>query len=142
MENKIKYLLIIMTLFLYNIARAQRPTDTLNYLVDTAKTPVRDRMFDISREGDYYGYQLACKCLTWQNDAVFTYRVDQKGTVVSPNDLKKMNLSNLTRLIYVAKEFGIYRRDKTVFNFIEKIGDQYIKHRVYLLEPRKNEIAY
>jgi hypothetical protein len=142
MENKIKYLLIIMTLFLYNIARAQRPTDTLNYLVDTAKTPLRDRMFNIGLEGDYYAYQLACKCLTWQNDAVFTYRVDQKGTVVSPNDLKKMNLSNLTRLIYVATEFGIYRRDKTVFNFIEKIGDQYIKHRVYLLEPRKNEIAY
>ena len=127
---------------MYNAACAQKPTDTLNYLVDTAKTPVRNRMFDIEREGDYYAYRLACKCLTWQNDAIFTYRNSQKGTVVLPNDLKKMNLSSLTHLIYVATEFGIYRKEKTVFNFIEKIGDQYIKHRVYLLEPRKNEIAY
>lgn len=142
MKNEIKYLLILTTLIVCNTACAQRPTDTLNYLIDTAKVPVRDRMFDIVQEGEYYAYRLGCKCLTWQNDAVFTYRINQKGTIVSLDDLKKMNLSNLSHLIYVVTDYGIYRRDKTVFNFIEKIGDQYIKHRVYLLEPRKNEIAY
>jgi hypothetical protein len=71
MKNSIQYLLIVIALFVYNAARAQRPTDTLNYLVDTAKTPVRDRMFIVEQESIFQNYTLLCKCLTWQSNAFF-----------------------------------------------------------------------
>jgi hypothetical protein len=142
MKNSIQYLLIVIALFVYNAARAQRPTDTLNYLVDTAKTPVRDRMFIVEQESIFQNYTLLCKCLTWQSNAFFFRKLSQKGFVISPDDLKKIKLSTLNQLIHVAADYGIYREDQTVFFFIEKVGDQYIKHQVHLGKPRKDEIMY
>ena len=67
--NTMKYLFILAITFLllFNLQKvnAQVKRDTIYYLLDTAKVPVKDRMFHFTAEGPAMGYTLACQCFPY-----------------------------------------------------------------------------
>jgi hypothetical protein len=129
--------------FLSNMLYAQKnlKKDTVYYLVDTTRIPLKDRMFDIGIEDHFYYYRLTCQCYPWQTDPVFTYVLERKGSLLTNNEQKKLNLISLRGLINIVVEYGLNRKDKKVFYFIEPKDQSFIMHRVYLMDPRKPTIA-
>ncbi len=134
----------LILLFIMTNVYAQKNTnrDTVYYLVDTTAVPVNDRMFDIGVEGNFHYYKLMCKCYPWQLNPAFTYVVKRKGISMSKHEIEKTQFITLQKLIDIAVQYGISRVEKTVFYFIEPGDNAFIKHQVYLLEPRKPYISY
>jgi hypothetical protein len=138
------YLIVTGFLVCYTKAYSQNKIklDTINYLVDTSKIPVQDRLMIFGQEGDFYGYRINCQCFPWQTDPIFTYHIKQKGVNILEADLKNYQFITLRKLIEIAVQFGQTRQKKTAFFFFEKTGQQYVKHQVFLSEPRQPLTGY
>lgn len=123
-------------------AQKEVKKDTIYYLIDTAKVPIKDRMFLTGQEGNFYGYRLTCKCYPYQTDAFFTYLRSRKGTEVTKDDLRLLNTINLRELIRIVVQHGLDQVNKTIFFFIELNGQKFIQHQVFLSEPKMPSSGY
>lgn len=146
---KVTILLLTILLLSINSLKAQSNNiatkkDTLFYLVDTAKTPVRDRLMRIEIEGPWNCFAIECTCLKYNQRPVFVYKLENPGSEpVNINLFRKINFISLTKLIELAKEGGgdIFN-EKHIAYFIEKKGHKFIKTKVTLVKPMRREITY
>ena len=116
--------------------------DTIYYLVDTAATPLKDRMLLVGKEGEFYGYRLTCSCYPWNSDAFFIYGLRQNGITITKQKIDQLKLITLRKLIQIVAKFGVDRVSRNVFYFIERQNGKYITHQVFLPEPKQPLTKY
>lgn len=138
-----KYLLLfkIVFLILFNLPRvnAQVKIDTIYYLLDTTKIPIKDRMFNIEREGPFMFYSLECKCFPYGYGIGFYYQIaDKKGKKVSVQEFRKLKTVSITQLIDLAlKCLATENRSKYQFIIAEPKGDNIILTEMKVWIPSK-----
>jgi len=138
-----KSLLIILMLFCaaYS-ASAQKAIsniDTVYYLLDTTKTPLKDRMWDIGIEERYKYYTIQCPCLKFNNSPTFVYNLKEGGTKMSGDQIARLSFVSLSSLIERAKAAtDLTATTLYIFYIIEKNAEnEYISHKMSLLPPRQ-----
>jgi hypothetical protein len=142
MVSKFKNCLSIILCFVFYTSYAQKTianrVDSIYYLIDTAKTPFNDRMWDIGIEGSFKYYTIACSCLQYNRQPTFFYRTNFKGQVIKQKDLNRFKFIKLSDLIIKAKKYTdtTYKGKYAIF-FVEHSDGKFILHKVSLSEPRK-----
>jgi hypothetical protein len=132
-------LLLLLIIGLFYKADAQKKTARVYYLIDTARIPAADRMFDFYKYPKAYAYKLNCSCLMpWLTDAVFFRTIKDKGTNLSEAEVKQLKLVKLSELISIIVKYSVVRMKGNIYYFIEKNGNIFIKYKVQLLEPYSN----
>lgn len=99
------FILTIIVLLLFNLqkANAQLKIDTIYYLLDTAKVPIKDRMFRIEIENPFMFYTLECKCFPYGYGIGFYYPiVNKKAKKISLQEFTKLKIVSITQLIDLA----------------------------------------
>ena len=96
-------------------AQTGNKTDSIYYLLDTAKTPVTDRMWDIHVDkGSIFGndksYVIQCPCLKDGGKPTFFYASGDRGEgmLVNKKQLKTLKAISLSALIAKAKQVEGY----------------------------------
>ncbi|MCJ8210040.1 hypothetical protein MUY27_09995 [Mucilaginibacter sp. RS28] len=118
-----------------NAAHIKLKKDTIYYVVDTSKIPLKDRVILIGgKEGQYFSYRLMCSCNSWHGDYTFTRHVSKPGELINPNDTRVKNSATLRSLIQIATQHSEKKPANHVFYFIEAINNQYVKYQVFLNE--------
>ena len=139
--NDMKRLIFAMFIlgFCYSNLSAQVKTkvDTVFYLLDTAKTPVNDRMWEVGIELPFKQYVLKCPCLLYNSEIAFMYPIKDTGNIFDLDKLQKFKLIDLPRLIGKSKQFIENNFKGLVFFIIEPYKNKYIIHRVGLMQPIK-----
>jgi hypothetical protein len=141
---KYSFIFGIMVLLLFNLQKvnAQVKTDTIYYLLDTAKVPIKDRMFRIEREGPAMCYILECKCYPYATGISFLFDIaSKKEKIISLQEFRRIKTVSITQLIDLALKClppghrGLYK-----FIFAEPTGKN-IRLKDMVLgtpyEPRK-----
>src|ERR1700748_3233165 len=138
--------LIIISLLLSTacFGQVKSPKDTLYYLVDTAKTPIKDRLMKIEIEGPWNCFVIECACLKYNQRPVFIYELkNQNSTRVGIKAFKRIKFITLSKLIELAKDGeGDNFNNKHVAYFVEPDGKKYVMRKVRLLKPIKREVTY
>jgi len=111
--------------------------DTLYYLLDTTKTPVKDRLWVSGKEGSFKYFKIMCECLKDNSRPTFVYKLNDKGTQIDESDFRKKNFISLSKLIKLSKQTNINKHQ--IIYFVEPIEDIYIKHEVHLFFVRKRK---
>jgi len=132
-------LTIILSLWAFScFAQRHYKEDTIYYLIDTAKTPVKERMWDISADNIYKYYTIQCPCLKYDGKPTFFYDIEGKdsGTLIRKKKLKAIKLVNLSFLILKSKQIenNDYRNDYHIF-LIEPKEKIYVMHEVSFVNP-------
>lgn len=138
-----KYSFILGTIFLllFNTQKvsAQLKTDTIYYLLDTAKVPVKERMFRIEREGTFMCYILECKCYPYATGITFFFPIaDKKEKTISLQEFRQFKTVSVTQLIDLALKClppghtGLYK-----FIFAEPDGNNILLTDMILGIPYK-----
>lgn len=128
--------LILVILYSCSIVNAQIPSvkkDTVYYLIDTTKVPLKDRMFLVGQEGSLYGYRLTCECNLYHEDFIFSRSVDSKFEQIDRKLLKNIKFISLRELIHIAVKYGTDKIDRTVFYFVEVQNKKYNLYKVRLV---------
>ncbi|MBB2146599.1 hypothetical protein GM921_13940 [Pedobacter sp. LMG 31464] len=133
-----------MFLLLFNLQKvnAQAKRDTIYYLLDTAKVPIKDRMFRIESEGPFMFYSLECKCFPYGYGIGFYYQIaDKKEKRISFQKFRQLKTVSVMQLIDLAlKCLPPENRNKYQFIFAEPEGDKIRLTEMMLwipLKPRK-----
>jgi hypothetical protein len=114
--------------------------DTIYYLVDTIKTPEKERMWNVCVESNTKCFEIECPCLQYDSKPTFTYRLSSPEQDINENQLEKITTVGITTLINIAKgDIGKLHTYPRII-FIEKQDKMYVMHRVYLQEPRKPSV--
>jgi hypothetical protein len=128
-------------------AQTKAKKDTLYYLIDTAKTPTRDRVFSINyvKVAEVVQYYLNCPCVWSDQWPTFLYvlrkslddRTFIKPTYIEEKNLKNISFIPLKDLIEKACENDYYVfNDKYVLFFIEHLPDgRYMVRKVKFTSP-------
>jgi hypothetical protein len=123
---KYLFILAITFLLLFNLQKvnAQVKRDTIYYLLDTAKVPVKDRMFNFTAEGPAMGYTLACQCFPYGYSIFFYYQIaDKKEKRISIQEFRNIKTVSITELIDLAlKCLPPGNRNQYQFIFAEPEG--------------------
>jgi len=122
-------------------AQLKQKIDSIYYLLDTVKTPVNDRIWEIDDEGDFKYYTILCPCLAYGLQPTFFYRVDFGGQIINNTKLKTIKLISVSSLILKAKKFtdSGFKGKYAIF-FIEPKEKEFISHKVSLRPAKKPEI--
>jgi hypothetical protein len=115
--------------------------DTVYYVVDTARVPAKDRLFEIGDEGNAHYYSLTCQCFPGLTDPVFTYVKQRSGQVLNATKMRSIKTSSVSELIKIAARFGSDKILRHAFYFIEPRDGQMIMNKVNLLLPQKRKAA-
>jgi len=140
--------LAFFVLFLFSMssfAQTRRRIDSIFYLLDTLKTPVLDRMWDVDLEyGGIKVYAIRCSCLQYDQRPTFSYHSDRaKSSTLTKKDLGTIKLTSLNELVIKAKQFTtVGFKGKYAFFIVEPDKKGYIYHQVNLLTPRAPSIDY
>ncbi len=144
--KKLFALLFILTLSFSSFAAIKpQVTDTIYYLVDTAKVPVRDRMVKVGIEGPFKFYNILCQCSKDLLMPTFIYPLNKPELTetLSEAKIKGFKFISLAELLQMSQQesFDTFNNHHAVF-FIEPEpdGKKYLKHKVRLLHPvKKNQ---
>jgi hypothetical protein len=100
--------------------------DTIYYLLDTANTSIKDRMFKIEREGPAMIYQLKCKCYPYSTNITFYFDINhKKEKKIKPQEFNNLSTVSISQLIEIAvKLLAPNEKNKYKFMFIEPIGSE------------------
>ncbi len=121
-----------------SIAQTEQKIDSIYYLLDTAKTPVNDRMWSIEADDQFKMYILKCPCLKFNGTPQFFYSVtdkEDKGWIISKREFQTIKLISLPDLITKAKQLLDTLPISRSFFLIEPEGKKYIVHNVALINP-------
>jgi hypothetical protein len=139
MKNIFFFTLMFFSIWVY--AQGKSTKDTLYYLLDTAKTPVKDRMWEIHEE--YPSLKLltiTCPCLAYGRNPVFVYSTNtEQGKVINNKKVSVIKFVSLTKLIEYVKNYtgGNFETKKIVF--IEKRKSNYMMQPVRIIKPSKDQ---
>lgn len=118
--------------------------DTVYYLLDTAKTPINDRMWEIHQEYPSLKlYTIKCSCLQFNNQPIFVENLGNSEEIINEEKFKTIALLTLPSLIEKAKQLtSNYDLNKRYPLFlVERQSKKYIIHRVRLIRPSKPNTA-
>lgn len=117
----------------YANAQVVNKKDTVYYLADTIKTPVKDRILTAETVKDFKFYTIKCYCLTTNYHIVFRGNIS-KQLLLNKITFKKIKLISLPQLIELAtKNDNTYFDQKFVIYFIEPAGRKYVQQKVFFL---------
>jgi hypothetical protein len=120
-----------LRLFAQNMHR----DDSIYYLIDTAKTPINERLWSIDINNMYKAYTLNCPCLKYNGSPYFYYSLKETSypaQVINRTELKRLKLITLRELITKSRLFLDTSITSNAFCFIEPYGRDYIVHHVDL----------
>lgn len=117
-----KYLITFATfallLFSLQKVKAQIKRDTIYYLLDTTKVPIKDRMFISESEGSFKGYVLRCKCFPFGYSIFFYYKIgSKKEKEINLKEFSKLKTVSVTQLMDLAIE-SLAPANKNKYQFI------------------------
>ncbi len=142
---KYSFIFVIVVLLLFNLQKvnAQIKRDTIYYLLDTAKVPIKDRMFRIEREGPVIGYVLECKCYPYARGIAFYFPItDKKERKISLQEFRKIKTVSIRELIDLAlKCLPPGHTDLYKFIFAEPEGNNIRLTDMMLWIPTKPRIT-
>lgn len=133
---------IFLFFTLYSLTSLCQTGDKKNsiyYLIDTTRTPIKDRMWDIHTEyPSIKTYNIKCPCLQYDSEPMFIYNIAQaESIIITKTTLKTIKLISLPELILYAKTYANPDlREAYEFYFIEPNGKKYIIHKVRLIKPK------
>ena len=142
-NNMKKYLFTFLALLLLAKLNAQeKKTDTIYYLLDTAKVPVNDRMFHIESEGPFMFYSLQCKCFPYGYGIGFYHKIaNKKEKEISFQEFRQVKTVSIIELIDLAVDYLTpANRNKYQFIFVEPEGNHFrlIDMKIWIpTKPRK-----
>jgi hypothetical protein len=131
-------LLFLIISSIQSNAQTRQKIDSVYYLLDTAKTSVADRMWDIHDDnGSIYGniktYTIQCPCLKNGGKPSFFYSISDrgKGILIDEKQLKDIKLIALNELIAKSKQIenNNYQSDYMIF-LIEPRQKKYAIHKL------------
>lgn len=140
---KVMFLSVFLLCFCKGRTQDLKALDTIYYLADTAKVPVKDRIVEIGVEGPFRYFAIKCSCLAYNQNAVFISKRDDLGENISVVALKKIKLISLYHLIKLASDNG-----GNIFNYkhvayiLEPFERNYIKRKVILPKPTRQDVRY
>jgi hypothetical protein len=137
------YIVFLLLCCFNTYAQKSRKIDSVYYLLDTTKTSVNDRMWEIELESEFKYYTLQCPCLQFDNKPTFLYKVDiNKGQIIKRKNLKSIKFIKLSDLIIDAKKYAdVNFNKKFVFFFVEPYKKDFICHQIGLLFPKKRSVS-
>ncbi len=133
-----KIIFILLCLYSSNsFAQKGRRTDSVYYLLDTAKTPLNERIWHIDNDGPWKYYTIQCHCLQYDTEPTFAYDTRKDiPRIFSKKELKSIALINISDLIdSVKKNLENGRKDAYTLFLIEPYKKKYIIHRLNLTHP-------
>lgn len=116
-------------------AQGVQRDDSLYYLIDTAKTPVNERLWSIETDRQFKTYILNCPCLKYNGMPRFFYSLTEAGDpaqVITKAGLKGLKLVTLRELITKSRQLLDTAMLSRAFAFIEPYGRNYIVRHVDL----------
>lgn len=138
---------IFLSVFFLNFCKVSaqdlKVLDTIYYLADTAKVPIKDRIIEIGVEGPFKYYVIKCVCLAYNQNAVFISKTADRVETINIATFKKINLISLYKLIQLANDNGgnIFNH-KHIAYVLEPVGKSYVKRKVILSKPMRHDITY
>jgi hypothetical protein len=141
-----KYCFSIILCLNFYAAFAQKAVvhniDSVYYLIDTANSSVKDRMWDIGVESTSKYFTIECPCLKYNAKPTFIYRIKEPAQIINKNAFEKLNIRSLAMLINYAKQTtDLTATELYIYFFIEKNNDnEYVMHKVRLMAPRKQQV--
>ncbi|GGB27640.1 MULTISPECIES: hypothetical protein [Mucilaginibacter] len=139
MKNLLTTLILFCVALSASAQKAVSNIDTIYYLLDTANTPVKDRMWDIGVESQYKYYAIQCPCLKFNNYPTFVFNVKDPGRKISGDQITAFNFVSLSSLIERAKKTSdLTAQTLYVFYIVEKSdANEYVSHKIRLLPTRQ-----
>jgi hypothetical protein len=114
-------------------AQEDKKVDSIYYLLDTAKTPVLDRMISVDIARPHKFFTINCPCLNSGSRPVFRTNINN-GTSISSREIAKIKFISLANLIeLVRKNDTPYFNDVVAIFFIEPGKNVFIKERGFFL---------
>lgn len=141
---KLIFRILFCTLFIFLInikAQAQNiKKDTVYYLLDTLKTPVNDRIWNVEIESRSKFYIILCRCLKYNCYPTFIRNVNVAAGTLSKSDVNKIKFISLVKLIDLAgKDGGDSFNNYHVIYFVEPSRGEYSKSQVRLMRPVRQD---
>ena len=127
--------LIIVSAFLLSVLHAKAQSskqtrDSIYYLMDTAKTPVNDRLWDIHDENALIFYTFQCACLQYGGNPTFVYN-SNKPNQTHINSVRAIRLIRIVDLLKLLKQSeGEEFNKKHIMYFIQPSKKGYVKRQV------------
>ena len=138
-------LAILLFWSLNSYSQDNNKIDSIYYLLDTSKTPVMDRLWDVDLEyGGIKVYTIRCSCLQYDQRPTFSYHSNRaKSNILSKKGLGAIKLTRLNELVIKAKQFTTPGfKGKYAFFLVEPYERRYIYHQVNLFTPQAPSIDY
>lgn len=135
------YKKLIFFLFIFSstrsIGQSGQKIDSVYYLLDTTKTPFRERMWRIYNESGVTNkyYEIQCPCLHNNGKPTFIYAGEINPRFISKSYLQTIKLSDLPELIIKAKQFLDSNKNNDAFFFVEPLKKGYIINRLIPFNP-------
>jgi hypothetical protein len=143
-----KLFIVVFSILLNTTLKAQlnKPIkkDTLYYLIDTAKTPKLDRVFEIENSKQFVFYTIDCPCyaVKWKPQFYYVFKgtsnydANLKPVYITKSEMKKLPFVTLYKLITVSCSEGTsVNKWHTIF-FIEHLpNNQYLVREVKSNSP-------
>jgi hypothetical protein len=130
-----KVAFVFLLLFIPSVFFAQtKPRkDTVYYLIDTLKIPVKDRMISTETALPFKFYTLKCNCLSSNNMPVFRANLSKQNSF-DKKQISKIDFISLPKLIeLVRKNDDANFDDKFTIYFIEPLGKRFIGYKAFFL---------
>jgi len=132
-----KIFLLAASLIIYSLSVHAQKIDSVYYLLDTAKTPIRDRMWEIGIEVPFKYYTVLCPCLKYNNQLTFAHKIGETGKMYK--NINLMRLTTLPDLISKAKKHVDNGFNGYTFFLIEHSGKSYVVYKVGIVPPKDNK---
>jgi hypothetical protein len=143
-----KLFIVLFSILLNTTLKAQlnKPIkkDTLYYLIDTAKTPKLDRVFEIEHSKQFVFYTINCPCyaVKWKPQFYYVFKgtsnydANLKPVYITKNEMKKLPSVTLYKLITLSCSEGTSVNTRHTIFFIEHLpNDQYLVREVKSNSP-------
>jgi len=126
---------------LHSKAQINKPVkDSIYYQLDTAKTPLKDRMWEIGEEGMFKYYTYQCNCLKFGSPPTLIYNLNNPYETLTKSEFKRKRLISLVALVKLLSENEGYSfNHKHILYIMEPLNKQMVMHQVRLIAPRKSE---
>ena len=111
--------------------------DSVYFLLDTARTPLNERIWRIDNDGPWKYYTVECHCLPYNMEPTFAYDTrNDISRIFSKKELRSIVFINISDLIdTVKKNLENGRKETYTLFLIEPYKKKYISHRLNLSHP-------
>ena len=128
-----KLFILLFSTFLNTTLKAQLnkaiKKDTIYYLIDTAKTPKLDRVFEIEHSKQFIFYTIDCYCyaVKWKPQFYYifkgtsNYDANLNPVYITNSKIEKMSFANLYKLITLSCSEGTNFNARHVIFFVEHL---------------------